>query len=62
MERIDYAWGSTDQDLDGQVAQLKSFGYDIVRSEKASGGSREGRVEPVTVIEFPVGLRCGAAV
>jgi DNA invertase Pin-like site-specific DNA recombinase len=53
MARIGYARVSTtDQDLDGQVAQLKSHGCEIVRSEKVSGGSREGRVELSTVIEF----------
>lgn len=43
---------TTDQDLDGQVAQLKSHGCEIVRSEKVSGGSREGRAELAKVIEF----------
>jgi DNA invertase Pin-like site-specific DNA recombinase len=53
MARFGYARVSTtDQDLDGQVAQLKSHGCEIVRSEKVSGGSREGRVELSTVIEF----------
>jgi DNA invertase Pin-like site-specific DNA recombinase len=53
MTRFGYARVSTtDQDLDGQVAQLKSHGCEIVRSEKVSGASREGRVELSTVIEF----------
>jgi DNA invertase Pin-like site-specific DNA recombinase len=54
---IGYARVSTlDQDLEGQVARLKAEGCAIIRSEKRSGGSREGRVELATIIEF---LRSG---
>ena len=53
MARIGYARvSSIDQDLDIQIAKLKAEGCEIVRSEKVSGGSREGRVELETVIQF----------
>lgn len=53
MARIGYARVSTlDQDLDTQLARLKVEGCGIVRAEKVSGGSREGRAELATVIEF----------
>lgn len=53
MARIGYARVSTlDQDLDLQVERLKAEGCSIVRAEKISGGSREGRVELETVIQF----------
>ncbi len=53
MARIGYARVSTtDQDLDIQYARLKAEGCEIVRSEKISGASREGRGELATVIEF----------
>lgn len=57
MARIGYARISTlDQDLDGQLARLAAEGCSLVRSEKVSGGSREGRPELATVIAF---LRTG---
>ena len=57
MARVGYARVSTlDQDLDIQVARLRAEGCAIIRSEKLSGGSREGRTELATVIEF---LRAG---
>lgn len=53
MARIGYARvSSIDQDLDLQVAQLKAEGCEIVRSEKISGASRDGRAELETVIQF----------
>jgi DNA invertase Pin-like site-specific DNA recombinase len=53
MARIGYARVSTsDQDLDVQLAKLKVEGCGIIRSEKVSGGSRDGRDELATVIEF----------
>jgi Site-specific recombinases, DNA invertase Pin homologs len=57
MARIGYARVSTiDQDLDGQLARLKAEGCNIVRSEKVSGASRDGRTELATVLQF---LRAG---
>ena len=57
MARIGYARVSTtDQDLDVQLGRLKAEGCSIIRSEKVSGGSREGRPELATVLAF---LRSG---
>ncbi|MGE3876882.1 MAG: recombinase family protein [Parvibaculaceae bacterium] len=53
MARIGYARVSTtDQDLDLQVARLKAEGCEIIRSEKASGASREGRSELEAIVAF----------
>ncbi|OAN95729.1 recombinase family protein [Sulfitobacter geojensis] len=53
MTKIGYARVSTtDQDLDVQLAKLKGQGCEIVRSEKVSGASRDGREELKTVIDF----------
>ncbi|MER9740893.1 recombinase family protein [Mesorhizobium sp. M0187] len=53
MSRIGYARVSTiDQDLDPQIAKLKAEGCGIIRSEKVSGASRDGRAELATVIDF----------
>lgn len=53
MARIGYARVSTiDQDLESQHAKLKAEGCEIVRSEKVSGGSRDGRTELATVLDF----------
>lgn len=53
MTKIGYARVSTtDQDLDLQHNKLKAEGCEIVRSEKISGASRDGREELQTVIEF----------
>lgn len=57
MTKIGYARVSTtDQDTSIQEAKLKEAGCTIVRKEKVSGKSREGRDELATVIEF---LRSG---
>jgi len=53
MTKIGYARVSTtDQDLDVQLAKLIEQGCEIVRSEKVSGASRDGRSELKTVIDF----------
>lgn len=53
MARIGYARVSTvDQDLQVQHERLRREGCEIIRSEKISGGSREGRTELATIIEF----------
>jgi DNA invertase Pin-like site-specific DNA recombinase len=53
MARIGYARVSTaDQDLEIQLTKLRAEGCEIIRSEKISGASREGRVELETVIQF----------
>lgn len=52
MACIGYARVSTtDQDLDTQLVKLKAEGCSIVRSEKVSGGSRDGRTE-LAVLDF----------
>lgn len=53
MSRIGYARVSTiDQDLETQIAKLKGEGCSIIRSEKVSGASRDGRAELATIIDF----------
>lgn len=48
-----YARVSTaDQDLSLQLAALKAAGCDVVRSEKMTGTSRDGRKELDTLLEF----------
>lgn len=52
-----YARVSTDdQDLTVQREALKAAGCEVIREEKVSGGSREGRKELETLIQF---LRAG---
>lgn len=54
---IGYARVSTgDQDLGVQVEALKAAGCSVIRSEKQSGASRDGRAELDTVLQF---LRAG---
>lgn len=43
---------TTDQDLDVQIAALKTAGCTIIRSEKKSGTKREGRQELDTLLDF----------
>ncbi|TBG55696.1 recombinase family protein [Rhizobium leguminosarum] len=53
MTKIGYARVSTvDQDFEIQQLRLKAEGCVIVRAEKVSGASREGRTELATIIEF----------
>jgi DNA invertase Pin-like site-specific DNA recombinase len=53
MTVIGYARVSTtDQDLDIQTDRLKAAGCDIIRGEKVSGKSRDGRGELATVVDF----------
>lgn len=53
MARIGYARvSSADQDLEIQLGRLQAEGCSIIRSEKVSGASREGRAELETIIQF----------
>lgn len=53
MSKIGYARVSTpDQDLSVQIERLKQAGCSIIRSETASGGSRDGRGELDTILQF----------
>lgn len=57
MTKIGYARVSTThQDTAVQVAALKAAGCDVIREEKASGTTTEGRTELATVLDF---LRSG---
>jgi DNA invertase Pin-like site-specific DNA recombinase len=53
MTKIGYARVSThDQDLTIQVEALRAAGCDVIREEKASGTTTEGRDELQTVLDF----------
>ena len=53
MTKIGYARvSSTDQSTMLQVEALKSAGCEIIREEKASGASAEGRSELLSVLDF----------
>jgi len=53
MARIGYARvSSLDQDLDMQLSKLEAEGCSIIRSEKVSGASRDGRKELATILDF----------
>ena len=43
---------STDQDLSIQQTALKAAGCTVIRHEKASGTSRDGRSELATLMDF----------
>ncbi len=43
---------TTDQDLGIQEAALRAAGCEVIRSEKVTGTSREGRVELATLLDF----------
>lgn len=43
---------TTDQDLGLQEAALKAAGCEVIRSEKVSGATREGRTELATLLDF----------
>ncbi|WP_246679788.1 recombinase family protein [Mesorhizobium sp. B2-3-5] len=52
MTRAASASRTVDQDLDTQLAKLKAEGCEIIRSEKMSGGTRDGRAELATVLDL----------
>ena len=43
---------TTDQDLGLQEAALRAAGCEVIRSEKVTGTTREGRTELATLLEF----------
>ena len=53
MSNVGYARvSSAGQELDLQVAALKAAGCDVIRSEKVSGTSTEGRAQLRTILDF----------
>ena len=53
MTIIGYARVSTtDQDTRIQLERLKAAGCSVIRQEKASGKTRQGRTELETILEF----------
>lgn len=53
MTKLGYARVSTtDQNTDLQVERLRAAGCEVIRQEKVSGRSRDGRSELETVMEF----------
>ena len=53
MAKIGYARSSSlSQDHSSQVSRLREVGCEIVRAEKVSGKSREGRDELASILEF----------
>ncbi|MDZ4109239.1 MAG: recombinase family protein [Brevundimonas sp.] len=53
MTKLGYARVSTaGQSLDGQKAALEAAGCTVIRAEKVSGGSRAGRDELQTLLDF----------
>jgi len=53
MTKIGYARVSTtDQDYEGQIERLKAEGCTVIRKEKVSGATREGRDELAAILEF----------
>ena len=56
---IGYARVSTaDQDAATQIEKLKAAGCTVIRTEKVSGKSRDGRSELASVMEFHPAWRC----
>ena len=54
MTRYGYARvSSTDQDCALQEARLRAEGCKLIRTEKASGKSRDGRDELARIMDFP---------
>ena len=53
MSLIGYARVSSDsQSTDIQLQELKETGCQVIRKEKVSGRSRDGRTELQTIIDF----------
>jgi DNA invertase Pin-like site-specific DNA recombinase len=53
MAKLGYARvSSTDQDLEIQISALRAAGCEVVRAEKVSGTSMNGREELKTILDF----------